>query len=303
MTRKRWKAWWWQVTVSSPTGTAIFRPILPCSCRWEADATSPGSACSHPKRHWPCSRNTSSTTHRAFADSCTLPVIGTMARLNGSARSRRSPQASPSAGKSPSHETRLTRHGVDFIFGRKGTTMVQLRIFGTPVKVKGTVLIPIVALWGIVTWLGFSWHPERGFGQGVLIGFVTVLLLLPADFGHALAHIFSARYAGAPMDEILITAGMPRTLYWKNEVSPDVHRMRAMGGPIFNVVGLLLSGVIYAVARGNPIARELAAWSAVGHGFILLAALLPLPMVDGGTLVKWTLVARGRTETEANEMV
>jgi hypothetical protein len=181
--------------------------------------------------------------------------------------------------------------------------MVQLRIFGTPVKVKGTVLIPIVALWGIVTWLGFSWHPERGFGQGVLIGFVTVLLLLPADFGHALAHIFSARYAGAPMDEILITAGMPRTLYWKNEVSPDVHRMRAMGGPIFNVVGLLLSGVIYAVARGNPIARELAAWSAVGHGFILLAALLPLPMVDGGTLVKWTLVARGRTETEANEMV
>ncbi|HLG76766.1 MAG TPA: hypothetical protein VKX46_10150, partial [Ktedonobacteraceae bacterium] len=156
--------------------------------------------------------------------------------------------------------------------------MVQLRIFGTPVKVKGTVLIPIVALWGIVTWLGFSWHPERGFGQGVLIGFVTVLLLLPADFGHALAHIFSARYAGAPMDEILITAGMPRTLYWKNEVSPDVHRMRAMGGPIFNVVGLLLSGVIYAVARGNPIARELAAWSAVGHGFILLAALLPLPM-------------------------
>lgn len=26
-------------------------------------------------------------------------------------------------------------------------------------------------------------------------------------------------------------------------------------------------------------------------------------MVDGGTLVKWTLVARGRTEKEADEMV
>lgn len=181
--------------------------------------------------------------------------------------------------------------------------MVLLRIFGTPVKVKGTVLVPIVALWGGVTWLGFSWHPERGFWQGVLIGFVTVLLLMPADFGHALAHIFSARYAGAPMDEILISAGMPRTLYWNNEVTPDVHRMRAIGGPVFNAVGLLLSGVIYAVASGNPIARELAAWSAVGHGLIMLAALLPLPMVDGGTLVKWTLVARGRTETEADEIV
>jgi len=181
--------------------------------------------------------------------------------------------------------------------------MVSLRIFGTPVKIKGTVLIPIVALWGFVTWLEFYWHPERGFWQCVLIGFVTVLLLLPADFGHALAHIFSARYAEAPMDEILISAGMPRTLYWDNEVSPDVHRMRAMGGPVFNVVGLFLSGVIYAVVSGNPIAREFAAWSAIGHGFILLAALLPLPMVDGGTLVKWTLVARGRTETEADEMV
>ncbi|HEU5227297.1 MAG TPA: hypothetical protein VFU49_05740 [Ktedonobacteraceae bacterium] len=181
--------------------------------------------------------------------------------------------------------------------------MVELRIFGTPVKVKGTVLVPIVALWGIVTWLGFYWHPERGFWQGILIGFVTVLLLMPADFGHALAHILSARSAGAPMDEILISAGMPRTLYWNNEVSPDVHRMRAIGGPVFNAVGLLLSAVIYAVASGNPIARELAAWSAGGHGLILLAALLPLPMVDGGTIMKWTLVARGRTAKEADEMV
>ena len=181
--------------------------------------------------------------------------------------------------------------------------MVSLRIFGTPVKVKGNVLVPIVALWGGITWLGFYWHPERGFWQGVLIGFVTMILLMVADIGHALAHILSARYAGAPMDEILLSAGMPRTLYWNNEVSPDVHRMRAMGGPVFNAVGLLLSGVIYAVVPGNPIARELAAWSAVGHGLILLGALLPLPIVDGGTLVKWTLVARGRTETEADEIV
>ncbi|HVU68928.1 MAG TPA: hypothetical protein VHD63_17460 [Ktedonobacteraceae bacterium] len=181
--------------------------------------------------------------------------------------------------------------------------MVSLSIFGTPLKVRGTVLLPIVALWGGVTWLGFYWHPERGFWQSVLIGFVTLLLLVPADFGHALAHIFSARYAGAPIDEIWFSAGMPRTLYWNNEVSPDVHRMRAMGGPIFNVLGLLLSAVIYAVASGHPIIRELATWSAVGHGWILLAALLPLPMVDGGTLLKWTLVARGKTEKAADEIV
>ncbi len=181
--------------------------------------------------------------------------------------------------------------------------MVSLSIFGTPVKIKRTVLVPIIALWAGVTWLGFSWHPERGFWQGVLIGFVTVLLLMPVDFGHALAHIFSARYAGAPMDEILISADMPRTLYWNNEVSPDVHRIRALGGPLFNAVGLLLSAGVYAVASGHVIARELAAWSAGGHGLLLILSLLPVPIVDGGTLLKWTLVAKGRTEAQADEMI
>jgi len=183
--------------------------------------------------------------------------------------------------------------------------MISLSIFGTPVKAKGMVLIPIVVLWGSITWLEFSWHPERAFWQDLLMGFATMLLLLVVEVGHALAHIFSARAAGAPMDELLLwpSAGMPRTLYWNNEVSPDVHRMRAMGGPVFNVVGLLLSGVIYAVASGNPIARELAAWSVGGHGLLLILSLLPLPMVDGGTIMKWTLVARGKTEIEADEIV
>ncbi len=192
-----------------------------------------------------------------------------------------------------------------FIFGRKGTTMVSLSIFGTPVKVKGTFLIPIMVVWGGITWLEFSWHPERAFWQGLLMGCATMFLLLVVEVGHALAHIFSALAARAPMDELLfsLSAGMPRTLYWNNEVSPDVHRIRASGGPIFNAVGLLLSAGVYAAASGNAIVRELAAWSAGGHGLLLIASLLPLPIVDGGTLLKWTLVARGRTETEADEMV
>ncbi len=183
--------------------------------------------------------------------------------------------------------------------------MVSMRIFDTSIKVKVTFLIFIVPVWVGVTWLGLYWHPGRGFWPGVLIGFVTVILLLIAEIGHPIAHIFSARYAGAPMDEIQISAerGMPRTLYWNNEVSPDVHRMRAIGGPIFNLLGLLLSLVIYAAVPGNSIAWELAAWSAVGHGLLLIMSLAPVPIVDGGTLLKWTLVARGKTVTEADEIV
>ena len=183
--------------------------------------------------------------------------------------------------------------------------MVSMRILDTPIKVKVTFLIFIVPLWVGITWLGLHWHPGRGFWPGVLVGFVTLILLLIAEIGHAIAHILSARHAGAPMDEIQISAerGMPRTLYWNNEVSPDVHRMRAMGGPIFNILGFLLSITIFVIAPGNSIARELAAWSAVGHGLLFIMSLAPLPFVDGGTILKWTLVARGRTVTEADEIV
>jgi Zn-dependent protease len=116
------------------------------------------------------------------------------------------------------------------------------------------------------------------------------------DLGHALAHIFSARYAGAPMDDVRLSGGMPRTLYSNNDVSPDVHRIRALGGLVFNLLGFLLSSLTYLAVPHRSVARELAATSAAGHALLLIASLMPVPVVDGGTLMKWTLVAHGRTE-------
>ncbi|MGE5139029.1 MAG: hypothetical protein ACM3JD_06200 [Rudaea sp.] len=178
-----------------------------------------------------------------------------------------------------------------------------LRIFGTRVRVKRTVLIDLAALWAGLSWWGMHRHPGRPAPHGLLIGLASGVVLAPADFGHAIAHIFSARYAGAPMDEILISEGMPRTLYWNNAVSPDVHRLRALGGPVFNLLALAVSLCARRLSPGPSIARELADWSALGHGVILIASLAPLPIVDGGTLLKWTLVARGRAESEAEELV
>ena len=181
--------------------------------------------------------------------------------------------------------------------------MFTVRIFNTPVKVNFKVLPLLILVWGGVTWFGFYRHPGRGLWQGLLIGFVSTMLLSLSDFGHPLGHIFSARYAGAPMDEISISGDMPRTLYRNNDVAANVHRMRALGGPIFNVICLLLSMAIFQVASGHSIVREWMGWSSVGQAFILTMSLLPLPMVDGGTILKWTLVARGKTETAADDIV
>lgn len=178
--------------------------------------------------------------------------------------------------------------------------MMSFRVFGTPVRVKPEVLLLVSGLWAGATVWGLFWHPQRGFWQAVLIGFITMLLLTLADFGHALAHIFSARYAGAPMDEIRVTiTQMPHTLYSNNAVSPDVHRLRALGGPLFNAAMLILSAALLAVAPPNSIVWELAAWSTAAHGLMLIMSLAPVPGVDGGTFLKWTLVARAWPEVRA----
>ena len=136
-------------------------------------------------------------------------------------------------------------------FRKKGNTHGRTsNIFGTPVKIKGTFLIPIVIVWGGITWLEFSWHPERAFWQGILMGCATMLLLLVVEGGHALAHIFSARVAGAQWMRPLFALG--QGCRERSIGTMRFHRMSIgyaqSGGPIFNAVGLLLSAGIYAVA-------------------------------------------------------
>ena len=178
--------------------------------------------------------------------------------------------------------------------------MISMRIFNTQVNVTATFLVNFFVLLAVVTWLEMTWQLGQGFWQVFYLRFLMMLLLSVAVFGHVIGHIFSARYAKAPMDEILIPAGLPRTLYQNNAVSPDVHRLRAIGGPIFNLAGMLLSLAIYASAGSQTIASDLAAWSAIGHGSVLLFSLMPLPIVDGGSLLKWTFVAGGMGEVAAD---
>lgn len=176
-------------------------------------------------------------------------------------------------------------------------------VWGTPIKVKPAILANLLGLWGLLSWLAGRGRPERPWPVRLLAGALSTVALLAADIGHAMAHIVSARYAGAPMDEIVLSEGMPRTLYYDNDVPPRVHRLRALGGPVYSAVGLLTSLILRALAPRGSLIREVAGWSSLGHGLILGGSLVPLPFVDGGTLLKWTLVEQGRTEEEADEVI
>jgi hypothetical protein len=135
------------------------------------------------------------------------------------------------------------------------------------------------------------------------VGALSAFALILADVGHAFAHVISARYAGAPMDEIKLSSGMPRTIYHHGDVSPRAHRMRALGGPVFSTLGLVISLLVRAFVPPNSMAREVVNWSSVGHGLILAGSLAPLPVVDGGSLLKWTLVEGGRAPAQADQTV
>jgi hypothetical protein len=184
--------------------------------------------------------------------------------------------------------------------GRQRYTLIAL---DTAVVVQPAVLFNLVGLWGLLVWLTGRRHPELPWFERLLVGLLEMFLLLSADLGHALAHTVSARLAGAPTDQILVTAGMPRTLYWNDDVTPRVHRLRAVGGPLFNAVGLLASLLLRSLSGPRSLWREAADWSCVGHGFILAGSLMPLPTVDGGTLLKWSLVEHGRPPAEADVCV
>lgn len=45
------------------------------------------------------------------------------------------------------------------------------------------------------------------------------------------------------------------------------------------------------------------AWSALGHGLLFIMSMMPTPMGDGVSILKWTLVTKGSTEIAADEII
>jgi hypothetical protein len=183
--------------------------------------------------------------------------------------------------------------------GETSGTKTLFAFRGTPVVARPGFFAAVLVLWGLMTWRA----GRRPWPARLLAGALAAAALLAADVGHALAHVISADYAGAPVDHIYLSADMPRTRYPKEPVPPRTHQVRALGGPIYSATGLAVSLLSRPLVARGTILREVLNWSALGHGLILGGSLLPLPIVDGGTLLKWTLVERGHEPEEADAVV
>lgn len=182
-----------------------------------------------------------------------------------------------------------------------GTTLYHFN--GVPVKAQPDFWPAPIMLTGLLAWAAGQRKPERSWPERLGVALLAMPIALFADIGHAMAHTISARLAGAPMDEILLSSGMPRTLYEDNDVPPQTHIRRSLGGPIFSLASFTLSLLWHLLSRRGSLSHDLADASLAGHSIILLGSVAPLPMVDGGIILKWKLVEAGRSPEQADQTI
>jgi Zn-dependent protease len=108
------------------------------------------------------------------------------------------------------------------------------------------------------------------------------------------------------MDALRVTWGMPLVVYYDVEdenVAPREHIIRALGGPACSAALLAIAWLVRSITPPGSVRREVTDAAVEMNLFLSTASLLPIPMLDGGPILKWTLVGRGRTRREAEEVV
>lgn len=194
------------------------------------------------------------------------------------------------------------------IFSLDDNYTVLAKPFGTPLVAQGWNWLPLnqFGLWAIMTWRAGCGHPGRSFGQRLGIGGLSMLVMLGSEWCHNLSHAAAARLLGRPMDALRIVFGMPLVIYRNPDdpaVTPRQHMLRALGGPLFNLAALGIALLARRFSRPGSGARAVADAAAGMNAFICAGGLLPIPQFDGGSLLKWALVEKGRSPQAAEEVV
>lgn len=190
--------------------------------------------------------------------------------------------------------------------GEKVTQVGEL--FGTPIIVKGLTWLPFTQLvvWGILAWAAGRDHPERSWVARLGVASLTMPVILGSEWAHNLAHAAAAQLVNKPMDALRIAWGMPLLVYHDindASVTPRQHILRALGGPVVNILLLQLGIVARLLAREGSVWEE-GANAAVGMNlFLSTVSLLPIPGIDGGPILKWSLVERGYSMEQADQRV
>jgi len=182
------------------------------------------------------------------------------------------------------------------------------RLFDTPVTIRGITWFPLTQLimWGIMARIAKKKRPDAGFLRHIAEGALTSSAILGTEWCHNLAHALIANWIGKPMDELQIQFGMPRCRYKEindREVSPRQHVIRSLGGPLINLLLIPMTALVKFLTKPDTIARETANAALQTNMFLSAVSFLPIPGIDGGPILKWSLVEKGYEIEEADQVV
>jgi hypothetical protein len=181
-------------------------------------------------------------------------------------------------------------------------------IFDTPITAGKFTWIPLTQL---IVWLIFIRRaaknkPDKTTFSWTVEGLLKMIVMLGSEWCHNLSHAFSAKVVGKPMDQMKIQMGMPRCVYYElndQEITPRQHIIRSLGGPIFNAILVPITAILRLFTRPRSIARETLDTAFHTNLFLSVVSLLPIPGIDGGPILKWSLVEKGYKIREADEIV
>ena len=179
-------------------------------------------------------------------------------------------------------------------------------VFEAPLVSKGWTWLPLTQLftWAIMVREAGRKHPEWDWPTRLEVGGYTMGAILGSEWCHNLAHAAVSKWLGKPVDCIRVTWGMPLLVYFDTEdpdVTPRQHIIRSLGGPAINAIFLGIAILLKPVTHPNSKAREFIDTLIGMNIFLTSGGMLPIPYIDGGTALKWTLVEKGHTSQEADE--
>lgn len=181
-------------------------------------------------------------------------------------------------------------------------------LFGSPVVVKGWTGLPLFELgaWSLLTWVAAKIHPEWSPRRHLSAGALTTAIIFGFEWGHDLTHAAFAWHVGKPADAIRIFFGNPLLVYYDvndRQVTPLQHMTRASGGPVFNALMVPFAWLARKLTKKGSFPRYLADFALGTNVLLSSLILLPIPMIDGGPILKWSVVRHGRTPAEADNVV
>lgn len=153
-----------------------------------------------------------------------------------------------------------------------------MRMFGLPIDLHPTAAVPgIIA--AIATYALTPNDPHRARNAAI-----RGALWYEAAANHLAGHLVSSQLAGTPMDRIDWSV-RASTLYDDNDVSPEQHVGRAIGGPIGSSIAMLVWWGVWRLSQGKALGPF--AFSALVYNMLFaLLSWLPIPSGDGSVLLK-----------------